>query len=505
VKDVLGNVMTTPVTWVSVVPSIASVDANGLVTATGDGPVVITANAGALRAFSTVNVDRVITAIRMNPDHLDLDGGATQQINAVAFDANGFRINDAVLSWTSSDEGVVAVSQTGSAHGVGGGDATVSASAANGVRGNTTVHVGATGPAGNGQLAGRVVEVDGNGMPNVDVTFARGDATLTVQTAADGTFLSPILASGDWDVTASKVGFVSTTYHNATVLANTTTQVEALILVPASTFPGGISGTVRNARNNAGIGEATVEVRAGQNVTTGTALASTTADGSGNYSFPNLPAQVYTVTAIASGYADGIRTGIVVGSTTRNGQDVLVTPLGNATDMYIVLTWGANPRDLDSHLIVPGFGTDVAYYNHGSLTSPPYAQLDIDDTNGFGPETITLTQVLPGQYTYYVHHYSGSATIGTSGAKVQVFRGNIRIATFDAPNEAGGLWTVFSMNGTTITPVNHISNTVTPAASISADVAARPAAFESAIGVQRMLDEIANHPKAQRTSKGTLQ
>ena len=104
--------------------------------------------------------------------------------------------------------------------------------------------------------------------------------------------------------------------------------------------------------------------------------------------------------------------------------------------------------------------TEVYFGNRGSATSPPFATLDIDVTNGFGPETITIQRLLPGQYTYAVHNFSNEAPLSSSGAQVQVFSSTGLVSTFTVPAGSGRWWTVFTLNGSTgaITPVNTISN-----------------------------------------------
>ena len=75
-----------------------------------------------------------------------------------------------------------------------------------------------------------------------------------------------------------------------------------------------------------------------------------------------------------------------------------------------MLTWGARPRDLDANLWLPG-GTRVSFATRGSTTRFPWAQLGADDQGGFGPETITVTRLLPGTYTYAVHNLSNERAL----------------------------------------------------------------------------------------------
>jgi len=86
----------------------------------------------------------------------------------------------------------------------------------------------------------------------------------------------------------------------------------------------------------------------------------------------------------------------------------------------IELTWGAEPRDLDSHMYDAN-GNHLAYYNRDI----PGANLDTDDTSGFGPENVRISFIAAGpadHYEYLVRAYSGNYTSGDLST-VKVFRG----------------------------------------------------------------------------------
>ena len=81
-----------------------------------------------------------------------------------------------------------------------------------------------------------------------------------------------------------------------------------------------------------------------------------------------------------------------------------MSPILTPGSMRLILNWGANPRDLDAHLLTPsieGQSYHISYQtgNRGNLTNYPFAALDHDATNGFGPETITINQFFPGTYS----------------------------------------------------------------------------------------------------------
>jgi hypothetical protein len=74
--------------------------------------------------------------------------------------------------------------------------------------------------------------------------------------------------------------------------------------------------------------------------------------------------------------------------------------------------------------------------------------LDLDDETDPGTETITITKVRSGTYSYSVVDYyrvssASSTVLSKSGASVKVYYNNTT-TTFNVPNSAGGLWRVFT-------------------------------------------------------------
>lgn len=78
---------------------------------------------------------------------------------------------------------------------------------------------------------------------------------------------------------------------------------------------------------------------------------------------------------------------------------------GQSGDVQVSLTWNTT-ADLDLYVTEPS--GEVIWYSH--RTSATGGQLDVDDTNGYGPENIfwPVGSAPPGQYSVTVKHYSGS-------------------------------------------------------------------------------------------------
>ena len=85
------------------------------------------------------------------------------------------------------------------------------------------------------------------------------------------------------------------------------------------------------------------------------------------------------------------------------GSSDEITIYGNftAADIEVTLTWNTPTSDLDLHIWNP-YG-EHCYYGHMNITE---GSLDIDDVEGYGPETFTALNALNGTYTVKVNCYS---------------------------------------------------------------------------------------------------
>ncbi len=132
-----------------------------------------------------------------------------------------------------------------------------------------------------------------------------------------------------------------------------------------------------------------------------------------------------------------------------NGLTYALSPvMENLDGMRIVLNWGQSPEDLDSHLVFPN--------NHIFFSSKngDKSNLDVDDTDSYGPETITIDNKKFGEtYYYFVHDYSNkenpnTKSLSNSDAKVFVYVGQTLTKTYYVPkNKTGNVWNIFKING----------------------------------------------------------
>ena len=141
-----------------------------------------------------------------------------------------------------------------------------------------------------------------------------------------------------------------------------------------------------------------------------------TTDSTGVFDIPNAP----TGTLDCVIYADGFEPSVIPGIDVEEGENdlgesaVVQTPPSGA--VRVTLTWGAQPRDLDSHLTGPD-GSDGRYHVYFSDRVVGNSTLDTDDRDGFGPETITFfPREADGMYRYSVHNWSDQDS-GEMGAR----------------------------------------------------------------------------------------
>ncbi len=204
---------------------------------------------------------------------------------------------------------------------------------------------------------------------------------------------------------------------------------------------------MKNATNEAPISGVNVCVRS-------TSSCATTGAG-GTYALADVPAGAQIIDFTATGFTALDETVTIVDGVATT-QNTALSPQLAAGDLRIVLTWGASPSDLDSYLWVPS-GSPVYYSDPGSLSAAPFAQLDADDTTGFGPETITISQLGSGTYSFGVRALGGGSFVPAE-TTVRVYGSTGLLQEFTPPSGTGSWWRVFQMDGATgtITSVNTV-------------------------------------------------
>jgi len=205
-----------------------------------------------------------------------------------------------------------------------------------------------------------------------------------------------------------------------------------------------LSGFIRSAVTGVVISGATVQLSGQQTVTTGP---------DGSYKFTNLAPTDYILTVSATGYYK-MSWPVPLEFNINPGTwgDLFLIPVINPGFYSIVLTWGSEPQDLDAYLSTPT-GCTISSQNPVC----PSGVMDHNTQAGFGPVSITASNLLAGTYTYKVHlNSAGSFAYSNATVVVYGFSGlmdTIHIST-TAPSSATW-WTVFALDNTgTVNVIN---------------------------------------------------
>jgi hypothetical protein len=113
--------------------------------------------------------------------------------------------------------------------------------------------------------------------------------------------------------------------------------------------------------------------------------------------------------------------------------------------LRVVLDWDAQPRDLDAHLVREG-AYHISYREMRSYQD--LAELDRDDLDGFGPETVTIQRLnTQADYRFFVRDFTRSGRLNESKARVTVYTERGLLKTFYVPSDLkGDTWQVFSLH-----------------------------------------------------------
>lgn len=309
-----------------------------------------------------------------------------------------------------------------------------------------------------GKLNGSVVDSATNAaLSGVTIKVVKAGTSTVVQTiTTNGSGNYSFEAdAGNYVLKMSKSGY-NDLNMSVTVQAGKTISAAKAKMVKVSAPASPVSGKITNAIDGQPVSGATIKVRAGSNATSGSYLNySTTTNSTGNFTL-NLPAGSYTLEISKSGFIKDYINVSPAGEAITNANTA-ISPVVETGNMRIVLTWGASPNDLDSHLRYDG---GHVYYSSktGYLNGETAAKLDVDDTSAYGPETTTIYLPNATDYEYSVYNYSGSPSITTSEAKVVVYSGNTIVGTYHVPTTGSGYtWNVLRIVDGQVIPVNTIS------------------------------------------------
>lgn len=170
----------------------------------------------------------------------------------------------------------------------------------------------------------------------------------------------------------------------------------------------------------------------------------------------------YACSFSKEGFIEAIYRFEVIAGTIFSNRFV-VCPILDFGSLRVVLQWNKKPADLDLHLIKQGeyhiSYQDMHKSNDGN------GKLDLDDRDGFGPETITIKDLdEKAVYTCYVKNYTdkdrpNNRKLSESGASVLVYGNNALLNTFEIQKDKKGTsWMVFEIVNGKVKPILNIGN-----------------------------------------------
>jgi hypothetical protein len=244
----------------------------------------------------------------------------------------------------------------------------------------------------------------------------------------------------------------------------------AMVLVGFSSCEkptGSLTGYVIDSQTGYGLVNAKVSLTTDLSVTNGDDAEKSSVTGvDGSYMIDGIKLGTYRLIIEANGFFARIENDIVIQEGENFAPQEIIVEAPEGTAFRVVLIWGENPYDLDSHLTGPdGYDGRFHVYYSNDYNDDNSVDLDVDDTYSYGPETITIYSFLNGTYRYSVHNYSDQSISGGNGiynspARVEIYNAAGLVQSFNAPvcSVSANTWRVFeivSVGGTaTINPIN---------------------------------------------------
>ncbi|MCF7484910.1 tandem-95 repeat protein [Vibrio sp. A2-1] len=302
-----------------------------------------------------------------------------------------------------------------------------------------------------------------NGYIDVAYSISDGDTPIAANL---GLTVDPVndapIVSADVAITIEEDGSYTITQEELLQFATDIEDDDMTAIIGEQGDETTVTGTVLDAETGSPVvgADVTMTDNAGHSYTTVT-------DQSGHYSVSGPVVDQGTVTIEQEGSITS--SFLVPAGEDTNGGVTAISEVLEETDMRIVVTWGESPRDMDNHLWLydteSGNELDHIYYRDMShdLGEGNVVQQDVDDTNGGGPETITIPNYQDADMHYSVHNYTNRSwdVDGVEDVQVQVFVGDTLVETFtpDLPdNPTGEHWHVFDIVNGVVVPSQDVGS-----------------------------------------------
>lgn len=440
--------------WESYNPNVATVNANGKITAVAVGEALITATTLDHQkvGICKVTVETPIVAVEsitVNTSSVELTVGEFITITATITPAEATNQN---VVWASEHENIATV-DNGVITAINEGTTTVSVTAEDGGL-TATVIVRVIDNQERGNMTGRVYSASNNSaMSGVTVSLYKNEVLIaTTTTNSSGVYTFNNVTYGEYELKYEKDGYI-TALGSCTMSSGLQQLDNTVIASSDNLLPGYISGCAKDANTANGISNITIYVRSGNGNVTGTVIATATTTSSGAYTTEQLAPGNYTLQFVDNSnrsekyISTNINATVTGNATSYNNDATMYLPITEG-QIKVILTWGESPSDLDSHLLIKRNGMSVIEVDYQNKSAGG-AVLDVDDTTSFGPETTTININQNADYTFFVYRYSSTGnSLSDSGAKVRISIGN-QTYEYNVPDGEGRYWKVFDFDGET--------------------------------------------------------
>ena len=265
-----------------------------------------------------------------------------------------------------------------------------------------------------GTLSGQICKASdrSTGISGATINVYKNNSLYTSQsTDADGNYSISNIPTGQYYVEILANGYIVFCSY-AVVTEEDNTYMETFLMIEGSEEETGVvNGEVINSLRGNGVEDVTLVVKRDWNNTSEYAntVATTATDSYGRYTM-ELPLGNYTVIAMKDGFLPS-SFNIIVQPGTTSYQNGTMFPEVAGDEFLITLTWGQDPRDLDSHVVgtLSNGNSFHVYFDHRNAYDEDVVicNLDYDDTDSYGPEHITLSPSSDKPYYYYVYKYAG--------------------------------------------------------------------------------------------------
>lgn len=302
-------------------------------------------------------------------------------------------------------------------------------------------------------VSGTIVNSTDRGVENASVAFSQDGSTAKTTTTDDaGNYEVSGLSEGSYEVSVSADGYNETTFTVSSVNSNTTVPEQDLL------GPATVRGTVTDAVTNETLSDAEVAFTfGGQDADTSRSTADLIAsvNSEGQYTIVDAPTGRFICVIRSPGYIPAIVPEIEVSDGENDLGQASTSETLEEGQVRIVLEWGEEPSDLDSHLTGPDQDGGRFHVYYANQNPGDGANLDRDDVTSYGPETVTINEFRTGTYRYSVFNFSnqsedGALGINQSPARVTVYDSDGQRGTYSPPLANAGdgnTWRILEIEG----------------------------------------------------------